>query len=213
MPGEAPSSANSEAGDALRNLAGQVAMEGGRQALRRASELSGDVQTYIARGPDGIRKLCCIAGVLQTCVGVVGILSVVTILVDPFAYIINFVNTGCGVLILAIEVDPEWFEKYPELGNIQRIALESFRILTEVWARGLFYLYLGSVDVAESEMGLLFFVGLYLFFCGIVTLYSSSGENANVQFILDKIKSAVGKKGAADESTSGYTSLASDARV
>ena len=25
-----------------------------------------------------------------------------------------------------------WFEKYPELGNIQRIALESFRILTEV---------------------------------------------------------------------------------
>jgi hypothetical protein len=147
---------------------------------------------------------------------------VLTILVDPFAYIINLVNTGCGVLILAIEVDPEWFEKYPELGNIQRIALEWFRALTQVWARGVFYLYLGSVDVAESDLGLLFFVGLYIFFCGIVTLYSSTGENANVQFILEKIKSVVGSVprprlpkrgggGAEDpESGSNYTSLAGD---
>jgi hypothetical protein len=197
-------------------------MEGGRQAMKRASELSGDVQDYIARGPDGIRKLCCIGGVLQSVTGVVGIFSVLTILVDPFAYIINLVNTGCGVLILAIEVDPEWFEKYPELGNIQRIALEWFRALTQVWARGVFYLYLGSVDVAESDLGLLFFVGLYIFFCGIVTLYSSTGENANVQFILEKIKSVVGSVprprlpkrgggGAEDpESGSNYTSLAGD---
>jgi hypothetical protein len=213
MPAGASPAADSDMRAAAGRLAGQVAMEGGRQIAARASVIGADVQDYISRGPDGIRKLCCIGGVVQCCVGLVGIFSVLSILVDPFAYVVNFVNTGCGVLILAIEVDPVWFEKYPELGNIQRIALESFRILTEVWARGLFYLYLGSVDVAESEMGLLFFVGLYLFFCGIVTLYSSSGENANVQFILDKIKSAVGKKGAADESRSGYTSLASDGRV
>jgi len=145
---------------------------------------------YIQEGPAGISVLCFLGGLATTVIGILGILTVTDGLTNPFHYVLNIYLTVFGIIAVMLEADLAALQRLPILGKlgplIEKYQMDIFRkanFLTELFGRGLFYIFVGTLAITQCFVCLLFLAGLWNLLMGVVCVLMSFGINPveNVQ--------------------------------
>merc|ERR1719460_3051447 len=123
------------------------------------------------KGPQGVQMLAFGGG----CAGVfIGGLNIFRIFgadsIGFVEWIIAFYQILFGLIMITLEVQGAWVEKYPWAKDKQAQLVEYCRFLTILGGRGAFYFFVGSLTVGNGFSPPLeideILVGLYIFFIG-----------------------------------------------
>jgi len=168
----------------IRNQAFEQAQQGWNTARDGLGEAIQQLGGYVQEGPAGVSILCFLGGLATTIVGVLGILNFTSMASSPFQYVLNLYLTLFGVVTFLLEADVEAVRKLRILGAlapwVERYQMEVFnraQFLTELRGRGLFFVFVGSLAITQCVMCLLFFVGIWNLFMGVVCVMMSYGIN------------------------------------
>jgi hypothetical protein len=135
-------------------------------------DLSGGLPAHFMKGPQGIQMLAFGGGCAAVTIGVLGLLRITE---EGFVeWIIAFYQLAFGLIMITLEIQGEWVEKYPRAKDFQAALVEYARFLTILGGRGLFYFFVGSLCIGngvsppfELDETL---VGLYIFFIGAICI-------------------------------------------
>eukprot|EP00746_Dinoflagellata_sp_MGD_P010571 gnl/MRDRNA2_/MRDRNA2_121863_c0_seq1.p1 gnl/MRDRNA2_/MRDRNA2_121863_c0~~gnl/MRDRNA2_/MRDRNA2_121863_c0_seq1.p1 ORF type:complete len:267 (+),score=32.71 gnl/MRDRNA2_/MRDRNA2_121863_c0_seq1:106-906(+) len=154
-----------------------VAKEGAAQAYT-------ELHKYIQEGPAGVSILCFLGGLATTIVGILGLLSIFSIILSPFHYILNAYLTLFGVVAVLLEADVDRLHKMtvanklaPIVQEYQFKVFEHAKFLTELRGRGFFYLFVGTLAISQCFFCLLFLCGAWNVLMGVLCLLMSYGVN------------------------------------
>jgi len=143
------------------------------------------IQHHITEGPAGVSILCFIGGLVTTLVGTMGLIGgILGSFLDPFHYVLNGYLMIFGAVTVLLEADVEFVRKLKLLGHLAPI-LEKYQteveqsalFLTELFGRGLFYLFVGSLAITQCVMCLQFLIGIWNVVMGVLCLLMSFGIN------------------------------------
>ncbi|KAF4649420.1 hypothetical protein FOL47_002101, partial [Perkinsus chesapeaki] len=123
------------------------------------------LQTYIHTGPDSLRILAFLGGIAITSAGALTVLSVSEAFHHPVMYLLNAYQTLFGLVTCLLEADPKYLNKF----GIQEKIREYFQLITELWGRGLFYLFQASIALMHFTL-LHVIIGLYMAAIGLLTI-------------------------------------------
>merc|ERR1719152_905673 len=98
-------------------------------------------------------------------------LSLGDIVFSPIHYVINvyllfFAAVGC-----ILEGPEATIEKFPVVQKAQGFVHEFAKFLTELWGRGVFYVFQASLAMCHTNI-LFFIIGLYMLVIGGLTIMS-----------------------------------------
>lgn len=154
-----------------------VAKEGAAQAYE-------ELHKYIQEGPAGVSILCFLGGMATTIVGIFGILSIFSIILTPFHYILNAYLTLFGIVTVLLEADSDRLHNIkvmsrlaPWVQEYQHRVFDNAKFLTELRGRGFFYLFVGTLAISQCIFCLLFLCGAWNLLMGILCLMMSFGVN------------------------------------
>ncbi|EER05505.1 hypothetical protein Pmar_PMAR011530 [Perkinsus marinus ATCC 50983] len=160
------------------SFATEVATRGFRAASERVTAAAEVINKRIHTGPDSIRVLAFLGGVAVTATGALNVLSPSEVLHRPVIYLLNLYQILFGVITCLLEADPKYLHKY----GVQERIHEYAYFLTQLWGRGLFYLFQGSIALMHLTI-LYIIVGLYMAVIGVLSLsllrYNKDGGEAD----------------------------------
>merc|ERR1719253_561178 len=153
-----------------------------------------ELGAHIEKGNDGLSILALIMEIVITVSAIIGMLSVGDIVFSPIHYVINvyllfFAAVGC-----ILEGPESTIEKFPVLQKAQGFVFEFAKFLTELWGRGVFYVFQASLAMCHTNP-LFFIVGLLMFLVGVLTIMSQfAPENTKkvVKIGVSQLKGATG---------------------
>jgi hypothetical protein len=135
------------------------------------------MQNYIQQGSEGVRVFSFLGGIMLCIFGlhfvVTNIFGLVT---NTLYWIVNGYITAFSILVMVLEADPKWVEQNDKLESTQKQINEYMMVLTTLWGRGAFYLFLGvsALNVSDSfTIGS--FVALYMCLMGILHIIMHFG--------------------------------------
>jgi hypothetical protein len=120
------------------------------------------------KGPQGIQMLAFGGGCASIGIGGLGIFRLTQ---EGFVeWIIAFYQIAFGLIMVMLEVQGEWVEKYPKAKEMQAQLVEYCRFLTILGGRGAFYFFVGSMTIGNGvsdpfELDEIL-VGVYIFLLG-----------------------------------------------
>lgn len=119
------------------------------QGQEKAKELAGQgmeqVRSSIEQGPEGLRLVCFVGGAALFIYGLADVIQIFRGFGNLLHYIVTAYMTLCALLTCVMEADPKWVNSYPQLGTAQARLYEYAKVVTTLWGRGIFYLFLGSL--------------------------------------------------------------------
>jgi hypothetical protein len=158
---------------------------GGFPSANDAAEYAGNVGNQMAnfsrqdglgakfnKGPQGIQMLAFVGGCAAVFIGVFGIFRIAE---EGFVeWIICFYQIVFGLIMVTLEIQGEWVDKYPYAKEKQAQLVEYCRFLTILGGRGAFYFFVGSLTIGNAVSTPFewdeFAVGAYIFFIGGVCI-------------------------------------------
>jgi len=168
----------------IKQTAMHHASQGFAVAKEGAATAYSELHSYIQEGPAGVSVLCFLGGLATTIVGFLGLLSVFSVVLSPFQYVLNVYLTGFGVISVLLEADVERIKDRRIIGRLapwcqyyQQQVFEKAKFLTELRGRGLFYVFVGTLAVTQCFLCLLFVVGMWNLTMGVFCLAMSLGIN------------------------------------
>jgi hypothetical protein len=120
------------------------------------------------KGPQGVQMLAFAGGCAAVVIGALGIFRITE---EGFVeWIIAFYQIAFGLIMVTLEVQGQWVEKYPKAKDFQAQLVEYCRFLTILGGRGAFYFFVGSLTIGNGvsppfELDEIL-VGVYIFFIG-----------------------------------------------
>jgi hypothetical protein len=120
------------------------------------------------KGPQGIQMLAFGGGCASIGIGGLGIFRITE---EGFVeWIIAFYQIAFGLIMMILEVQGDWVDKYPVAKEKQAQLVEYCRFLTILGGRGAFYFFVGSLTIGNGVSPPMewdeILVGLYIFFIG-----------------------------------------------
>lgn len=174
----------------------QLAEQARVSGMRVAAKGLNDLQSYIQRGPEGVRLFCFVGGLGLFLCALLGVLHVFGVISQPLTYLVNAYIALFALVTCVLEADPKWVEQNPAIDNAQRVLHDYMKVLTTLWGRGLFYLILGSL-ATQLYGGFGLFMGMYMILMGVTCIGMHLGYNPD-QFcgpVLSKVKGLMGSQG------------------
>eukprot|EP00929_Paragymnodinium_shiwhaense_P059910 TRINITY_DN29972_c0_g1_i1.p1 TRINITY_DN29972_c0_g1~~TRINITY_DN29972_c0_g1_i1.p1 ORF type:complete len:331 (+),score=80.93 TRINITY_DN29972_c0_g1_i1:191-1183(+) len=174
--------------DRAKGYAGMLA----ERTMSAVASAPHQIVNLIEQGPVGVRYLAFAGGIAQSILAFMTLLSLLLGLgliahpVESALYSFQFVFSLTTALF---EVPPDTVEMWPILDRWQNALLEDAKFFSKTRGRGLFYIFLGSLWLYESDsMSNLpsFTIGLYMSFVGVVHVMISCGYST--QHIAQKIR-------------------------
>eukprot|EP00425_Heterocapsa_triquetra_P016434 CAMPEP_0195156164 /NCGR_PEP_ID=MMETSP0448-20130528/184526_1 /TAXON_ID=66468 /ORGANISM="Heterocapsa triquestra, Strain CCMP 448" /LENGTH=227 /DNA_ID=CAMNT_0040194955 /DNA_START=82 /DNA_END=765 /DNA_ORIENTATION=+ len=165
------------------SAAGFEAARGGAAAL--GAQAMHHFRNHVQEGPAGISILCFFGGLMTAVVGALGFMgSFVGFFADPFHFLLNAYLALFGAVTVLLEADIEQVRQLRILGHLAPV-LEGYQMkvekklqfLTELWGRGFFYLFIGSLAVTQCFFCFRFLVGLWNVVMGALCIMMSFGMN------------------------------------
>eukprot|EP00927_Polykrikos_kofoidii_P055959 TRINITY_DN50141_c0_g1_i1.p1 TRINITY_DN50141_c0_g1~~TRINITY_DN50141_c0_g1_i1.p1 ORF type:complete len:237 (-),score=23.32 TRINITY_DN50141_c0_g1_i1:55-765(-) len=186
--GELSNSVQDTINASIQAAAAQQAHQGlvaaGEGAVTAASYVGSEIRKYIQGGPAGVSRLCLLGGLATAIVGVLSLLNVFEILASPFTYVIDIYLAAFGITGAVLEVDIERLSKMkvigrfsPSIGRCQASVHQRANFLTQLFGRGLFYFFVGSLAITQCMWCLHFVVGLWNVLMGATCISISYGVN------------------------------------
>jgi len=176
----------------VRNAAVDLAKEQmTKENLNKAGKVAGDYgkkgldafKTYVQAGPAGIQILCFFCGVTTTVIGILNMINIFRILFAPFEFILSFYTFLFGVVTICIEADADRMEQIaffniiaPRVLSGQQWLHINAKFLTLLAGRGLFYMMIGLVMLAQCTGCILAIAGSCNIGLGIVCLLMYLGH-------------------------------------
>lgn len=166
------------------------------------------IQEYMQKGATGLRFLAFVGGAGITLTGLLNIAQITGLITEPMYYLVNIYQVLFGVGILLLEAEPALVDKYESLSKGQAWVQENLQVLTTVWGRGVFYLYVGSVelfaDASGSLLGLL--LGCYLLVVAGLLIASDFGYGPEMVCapVFDVLNKALGTKPPRGQANNNY---------
>eukprot|EP00927_Polykrikos_kofoidii_P074099 TRINITY_DN70063_c0_g1_i1.p1 TRINITY_DN70063_c0_g1~~TRINITY_DN70063_c0_g1_i1.p1 ORF type:complete len:269 (-),score=34.96 TRINITY_DN70063_c0_g1_i1:100-906(-) len=169
-----------------------AALEHAQQGLKAAGEgaavaatnFGRELHKYIQEGPAGVSMLCFLGSLATAVVGALGLLNILSIVSSPFMYVLNVYLTAFGFIGAVLEADVSSLSKMKVIGRLgpwvehyQTVVYRRAHFLTELFGRGLFYFFTGSLAVTQCIICLLFVVGLWNVLMGAICVLMSYGIN------------------------------------
>lgn len=168
----------------LKAAAAEGVSRGYAVAKDGAATAYSELHKYIQEGPAGVSILCFLGGVATTIVGILGLLSIFSIILSPFHYILNAYLTLFGVVAVLLEADVDRLQKTAVANKIAPLVQEyqmkvfvEAKFLTELRGRGFFYLFVGTLAISQCLFCLLFICGAWNLLMGVLCLLMSFGVN------------------------------------
>eukprot|EP00746_Dinoflagellata_sp_MGD_P144362 gnl/MRDRNA2_/MRDRNA2_77098_c0_seq2.p1 gnl/MRDRNA2_/MRDRNA2_77098_c0~~gnl/MRDRNA2_/MRDRNA2_77098_c0_seq2.p1 ORF type:complete len:245 (+),score=28.05 gnl/MRDRNA2_/MRDRNA2_77098_c0_seq2:83-817(+) len=158
----------------------------------------GMVKGYIHQGPQGVSVLCLLGGMVSSALGLLKMINIFTVLVDPLGYILNAYLFIFGLVTICLEVDidclrrirgmemfaflPVYVSPLEFLRMMQSMLHEHCKLLTYQWGRGFLYLFLGVSMASQCTLCLLFVIGMYHLGMGVLCVAISIGYRPDLVF-------------------------------
>jgi len=151
-----------------------------------------EVRAHIQSSSNAVRAGSFLGGVMTVVIAFFNMLNLLGIATDSIGYIVNMYLLFFGIITVFLEGKPEWmfFRK------IQDIIYAEAHFLSVVNGRALFYLFEGSLFVAQMKI-LSILVGAYMGALGILMLYSAGRKG----FSSVEIDASLTENLAGDDST------------
>jgi hypothetical protein len=103
-----------------------------------------EVKAYVQENHGSVKVLCfCIALALFLC-SALGVLSIFQAVFKPFQYLLSIYNMFFALAIVIMDGKPEWYTRWYD---VQKRLFQAAPILASQTGRGLFYLYVGSLNL------------------------------------------------------------------
>merc|ERR1712217_295474 len=120
--------------------------------VRAASGAAKSIHAFIEEAPHRANQLCILGGLLVMINGVFGLLNIGTLDSTPMVYIVNAYLIFFGLVTVASEVKPDFAPMaHQHLESWQEWLYEWSMGLKELWGRGLFYLFQGTLTVLSCR--------------------------------------------------------------
>eukprot|EP00930_Biecheleria_cincta_P055592 TRINITY_DN41903_c0_g1_i1.p1 TRINITY_DN41903_c0_g1~~TRINITY_DN41903_c0_g1_i1.p1 ORF type:complete len:285 (+),score=53.87 TRINITY_DN41903_c0_g1_i1:52-855(+) len=122
-------------------------------AVRAASAAAAaprQLRSLIEKGEPGVRRIACTCGLFSAFWSFLGIVNIFKLL-SPMEYIINLYLAVFGLTTAMFEASPTWVARVPTLKAYQEGLIDNARFLCKCWGRGLFYIFQGSLWVAQCD--------------------------------------------------------------
>jgi len=171
----------------------KVAANGG---VRKLNDALDKFETYVQQGPEGIRFLSFIGGLLVFLYGVACSLNIFGILGNPVYYLICASQVIFGFTAMVLEASPSLTTTYVSIERLQRIFHDYAKFLTLLWGRGCFYIYIGAhIMYLSSLISLGTVLGIYMLIMGAFYLAWNWGYDVSkpTGVIIDKMREGVMK--------------------
>lgn len=145
---------------AMNEVKKNMTQERGKEALVLAGTYGKKgvdaFKAYVQAGPGGIQVLCFMCGCCTTVVGAFNLLSFFNLIFAPFDFILSLYCFIFGVITICVEADPDTMEQIPIMNfmapkvlNAQQWLNVNAKFLTLLGGRGLFYIMIGLVMIAQ----------------------------------------------------------------
>eukprot|EP00397_Hematodinium_sp_SG-2012_P037079 GEMP01040125.1.p1 GENE.GEMP01040125.1~~GEMP01040125.1.p1 ORF type:complete len:218 (+),score=29.61 GEMP01040125.1:158-811(+) len=191
----------------------KVAAKGG---LDKVSTVLDNFELYVQQGPDGVRFLSFLGGILVTVYGIACAISVLDIFSNPVGYIVGSSQVLFGFVTVVLEASPSIIASYSTVESLQRTFNDYAKFLTLLWGRGFFYVYIGSHIIYLSGIfSLGGALGLYMCLMGIFYLawYMGYDVSKATGYMIEGIRSCVFKvrsrlgRGSSEASDNSYVRI------
>jgi len=186
-----------------------VAREAGRKGAQKFTSALDAFEMYVQQGPDGIRFLSFIGGLVVSFYGLTCAIGIGEIFSNPVAYIAGAAQLGFGLMIVVLEASPSLLASYQKLATMQRLCHDYCKFLTLLWGRGIFYLYVGAHIILLSHvLSIGGFLGAYMLLMGVFYLswYWGYDVSKTTGIIIDKLRGCIGSiRGSGDREEANYT--------
>jgi len=147
-----------------------MAAAGAQQAAGFAAAGAQELGAYIEKGNDGLAILAFLGNLALAVSSVIGCLNVADIILgSPIHYALNAYLLVFSTVGMVLEAQESWIEKSSHLQRAQTLIFEYAKFLTELWGRGLYYIFLASLSMAHTHI-MYIVLGLYMLVCGGLTV-------------------------------------------
>jgi len=178
---------------AMDEVKKNMTQERGKQALDLAGSYGKKgvdaFKAYVQAGPGGIQVLCFLCGCCTTVVGAFNLLSFFNIIFAPFDFILSLYTFIFGVITICVEADPDAMEQIPVLNFIAPRVLSAqqwlnvnAKFLTLLAGRGLFYIMIGLVMIAQCLVCPFAVAGFTNIGLGVLSLLMYLGYQPDLDF-------------------------------
>ncbi|CAD7966862.1 unnamed protein product [Amoebophrya sp. A25] len=143
------------------------------------------VNKYVQAGPQGLSLLCFFSGLATSVIGSLGVIGKMidmTILTDPFDFVLHAYLVCFGATAVLLESDAEMLSTVPVVGPLavhlnkyQKFVNEYAHFLTKLQGRGAFYIFVGTLCITECMFCTLFIVGAANAGLGVLLILLSFG--------------------------------------
>jgi len=148
---------SAEKNSLLNSLSSAMATNVMGQAKQMFSDNLDNLSDMVKKGPKSLSAMCFMGGVATALMGFFGMLNVL----NPFGVLISAYNFIFGLTILVLEIHT----RSGYLNFIYKYIEVWLKLLTTLTGRSLFYLYIGSLMLAQFTF-LNTLVGAYMCACG-----------------------------------------------
>lgn len=179
--------AQSEVVGLLAKSAIENATNQGVAALReQAGSKIKEISQWVKRGDKTLNTLCILGGAALVAAGFLGLLN----FLNPLALVVNFYNCVFGLVIIILEL------QYHSLGrnclsSPRKYVEENVKFLSTSGGRGMFYLYVGSVNLAMwTFFG--FLIGGAMCGLGVMSVVVACHTRSKLVKAQNKLKELIG---------------------
>jgi len=149
----------------------------------------------VSPGPEAIRALSQLGGILITFYGIYRAFRIDDILFDPVLYIVGIAQILFGYMTFVLEASTGFCEQFSFAANWQAKFHEYAKFLTLLWGRGAFYVYVGShiIYIRAGIYGLI--LGIYVIAMGVFYIMAHFNIDLSKPLapVIVKIAGLVGK--------------------
>jgi hypothetical protein len=153
---------------AVQAKAKEYAKQAGEMAQKYGAMGANLFMQKVEQGPQGVRFLACVISIGSMANSVMTVINPVSML-NPISYVISLYQLLFAASTALFELPPEYMEKVAFMKEYQETLAVKCNFLTDVYGRGLFYIFQGSlwagfaslVDLMDLAVsGLLIFIGV-----------------------------------------------------
>merc|ERR1712187_101295 len=120
--------------------------------INTAGQVAKSINTFLEAAPHQANLLCILGGILITINGVFGVMDIGTLASAPMVYIMNAYSILFGLVTVVSEARPEFAPfAHEHLERWQAFLHEWALVLKELWGRGLFYLFQGTLALSSCQ--------------------------------------------------------------
>eukprot|EP00441_Pelagodinium_beii_P017251 CAMPEP_0197659860 /NCGR_PEP_ID=MMETSP1338-20131121/49454_1 /TAXON_ID=43686 ORGANISM="Pelagodinium beii, Strain RCC1491" /NCGR_SAMPLE_ID=MMETSP1338 /ASSEMBLY_ACC=CAM_ASM_000754 /LENGTH=274 /DNA_ID=CAMNT_0043236993 /DNA_START=71 /DNA_END=893 /DNA_ORIENTATION=+ len=126
----------------------------------------------IQQGPEGLRMVSFAAGSASSAWVLLAILNPLKIVFSPVTYVLSAYILLFSVSTMLFEAPPAYIEQYPALDQYQDLLIDKAPFISETLGRGLFYVFVGTLWLAQVSITsiLTLVIGLFMVFCGVANI-------------------------------------------